>query len=140
MSKNIGIWIDRKHAFVVDIGDGRGHLSRFHAGVDETFPPTEESRAEHHYTRTDFVSEKTLERKSTMERVDMYEQVMKSIGSVDAVWILGPGEAKDEFENHLRTRHAHGVEIEVTTSDKMTEPQLIAKVLKHFAEPVENRS
>ena len=120
MSKNIGIWIDRKHAFVVDIGDGRGHLSRFHAGVDETFPPTEESRAEHHYTRNDFVSEKTLERKSTMERVDMYEQVMKSIGSVDAVWILGPGE--------------------VTTSDKMTEPQLIAKVLKHFAEPVENRS
>jgi len=139
MSKNVGIWIDRKHAFVVDLVDGKAHVSRFHAGVEDSFPPTEASRAEHPYTRNDFVSEKTLERKSAMKRMDMYEQLMKSIGSVDSVWILGPGKAKNEFENHFRTHFAHGVEIEVTTADKMTEPQLIAKVLHHFAEPVNHR-
>jgi hypothetical protein len=138
MLKNVGIWIDRKHAYVVNVGAGKPHLIRFHAGVDEPFPPTEETRAEHHYTRNDFVAEKTLERRSAMERMDMYEQILKSIGTVDSVWILGPGEAKTEFESHLRNRHHQGLEIEVTPSDKMTEPQLIAKIQSHFSESLKH--
>lgn len=134
MSKNAGVWIDRKHALVVEVEDGKTQLQRLHAGVDEPFPPTQETRAEHPYTKNDFVAEKTLERKSEMDRNEMYDQVIKLIDSVKSVWVMGPGEAKDEFVRHLQSRRVHGLEVEVSASDKMTEPQLVAKVRKHFAE------
>lgn len=133
MPKHVGVWIDRKHALVVEVDDGTTRLDRLHAGEDEPFPPTQETRAEHRYTRNDFVAEKTLERKSEMERNEMYDAVIKRIDSVRSVWVLGPGEAKDEFVRHLKSRRVQGLEIEVSTSDKMTEPQLVAKVQKHFA-------
>lgn len=133
MSKNVGVWIDRKHALVVHAADGSKSVVRFDAGVDEVFPATAQSRAEHRYTKNDFVAEKTLERKSAMDRVKMYDRVLGEVDMSEAVWILGPGEAKEEFAKYLRDKCSASISIEVATADRMTDPQLVAKVHGHFA-------
>ena len=132
MKTEAGIWIDREHAIVVLIDKMGEELRAFHAGVSEPFPQTSETRARHEYTRNDFVAEDKLERKQSVTRHDMYDEVMKYVGNVEALYVLGPGEAKKEFQSHLAAKGLSKVDIELEASDKMTDPQLIAKIRKHF--------
>ena len=44
----------------------------------------------------------------------------------------GPGEAKGELKKRLERNHANGREIEVETTDKLTERQVVAKAREHF--------
>jgi hypothetical protein len=45
---------------------------------------------------------------------------------------MGPGEAKLEFEKRLARENVKIPVVGVETADKMTEPQLAAKVRKYF--------
>jgi hypothetical protein len=47
--------------------------------------------------------------------------------------ILGPGEAKGEFNKRIKSKKLRGVTVELETADKMTDRQLAAKVREHFA-------
>ena len=46
--------------------------------------------------------------------------------------LMGPGEAKGELKRRLERTLLYGRKIEIETVDKMTEPQIIAKVREHF--------
>ena len=63
-----------------------------------------------------------------------YDAVLTTLGNADSVLIIGPGEAKGEFQKRLKSKKfpAHVVELE--TADKMTDPQVAALVRQHFAE------
>ncbi len=132
MSAKAGVWIDREHAIVVLINGNDEELKSFHAGTDEPFPQNAETRGRHQYTRNDFVAEDKIERKKSITRRGMYDSVTRYVGEVDAIYVLGPGEAKKEFQNHLSKTLPSKVHVELETSDKMTDPQLAAKVREHF--------
>jgi hypothetical protein len=51
---------------------------------------------------------------------------------VESILLFGPGEAKREFEKRLVSKGLADKVIGVETSDKMTEPQIIAKVRKFY--------
>ena len=130
-TKKVGIWIDREHA-IVDVNNAGQELKFFHTSASEPFPQTTESRAEHSYTRNDTVPEDRLERKQDSDRFKMYDAVLQFIGKVDSLYVIGPGEAKKEFQKHLNAKGLSKVDIELETSDKMTDPQFSAKVREHF--------
>jgi hypothetical protein len=134
MNTQAGIWIDRAHAIVVLLhGNAEEHKS-FHARTPEPFPQTTETRERHEYTRNDFIAEDKLERKQTNARHSMFDSVMHYVSKADALYVLGPGEAKNEFETYAKSTQHGKRSIQLETSDKMTEPQLAAKVRRHFQE------
>ena len=56
-----------------------------------------------------------------------------NLGRPEAFLIFGPGEAKLELKERLsRTKACSGRTVDVETSDKLTDPQIVAKVKEHF--------
>jgi hypothetical protein len=133
MKSKAGIWIDRQHAILVAISSVGQEISHFAVGEPEPFPTTTESIAQHHHTPNDFQAEDRTERKEQAARQRMYDAVLSAISGVESLFILGPGEAKKEFAKHIESKRLRNMLVEIETSDKMTEPQLAAKVRQHFA-------
>ena len=61
-----------------------------------------------------------------------YDKVISMIRDADSILILGPGEAKGEFEKRLRAESFGERIIGIETMDKMPYDQLAAKVREHF--------
>jgi hypothetical protein len=57
-----------------------------------------------------------------------YDEVIVCIGDAETILIFGPGEAKVELKKRME-RDKIGIRIvTMETADKMTEPQIVAKV------------
>ena len=52
--------------------------------------------------------------------------------SAEAILIFGPGEAKGEFRKRLEKERPSQRTVTVETTDKLTEPQIVAKVRGYF--------
>lgn len=127
-----GVWIDHREAIVVflDTDSDRPlhvashvvkHLSR---GGDSPLKGSFEARQ----VPPDDRRQMAL----TGELDAYYDQVISAVGNLDALLILGPGEAKGEFKKRL-DRHKLGPRVaRMETADKMTEPQLVAKIREYF--------
>jgi stalled ribosome rescue protein Dom34 len=64
---------------------------------------------------------------------EYYKQIIDAVRDADSIIIFGPGEAKHEFAKDLgREKALSGKIAAVETVDKMTEPQIKAKVKKYF--------
>jgi hypothetical protein len=54
------------------------------------------------------------------------------IRDADSILIFGPGEAKGELKARLEKDKLGGRVVGIETSDKMTDPQIVAKVRDHY--------
>jgi hypothetical protein len=134
MTGRVGIWIDQQNAIAVSITDNGQEVLHFAAGDPKPFPATKETVATHSYRPNDFRPEDRIERKEEAARKKMYDAVIASFPELQALLILGPGEAKKEFARHIATqKRLSNVIVEIETSDKMSEPQLVSLVRQHFA-------
>jgi hypothetical protein len=61
-----------------------------------------------------------------------YDEVISHIGDAESILLFGPGEAKGELEKRLTIKRLGGRIVGVETVDKMTAPQIQAKVREHF--------
>ena len=61
-----------------------------------------------------------------------YTEVIEAIRDAEAILIFGPGEAKTELRQHLERARLGSKVIGVETADKMTDPEIAAKVREHF--------
>jgi stalled ribosome rescue protein Dom34 len=130
MDRNVGLWIDHKQAYAIWYEDGRVEVISSHIE-----PPA-------HYSGGTQLGGK-LNQKGDMElhhndrfRLQLnkyYQQVMSALKEADSIFIIGPGEAKIEFEKTLRKNKSmqHRI-LKVETTDKMTKNQMIAYVRKFY--------
>src|SRR5690242_21959716 len=61
-----------------------------------------------------------------------YDEVIAHFRDAESVLLFGPGEAKGELEKRLARKGLGGRVVGVETVDKMTAPQIAAKVRQHF--------
>ena len=61
-----------------------------------------------------------------------YDSVLTSLCGADSVLVIGPGEARGEFQKRLKSKKFPAHVVEVETADKMTDPQIAALVRQHF--------
>ena len=68
------------------------------------------------------------------QRLDQfYDEVIRQLTDPDELVILGPGEAKLELKERLGRSAAHAERtIGIETTDKLTDPQIVAKLKAHF--------
>jgi hypothetical protein len=124
MKLTVGVWIDHKRAVIVSASEARVTTKTLESDVE----------AHPHYSgQQDGGGEKKYEERHRQRLDQYYDEVIGQLGQPDALLIFGPGEAKLELKERLsrsKLRSEHIVEIE--TADKLTDPQIMAKVKEHF--------
>ena len=66
-----------------------------------------------------------------------YDNVIAHLHHADAIFIMGPGEAKGEFSKRLEGMNLKGRVSHVETADKMTDRQIAAHVREIFGPTTE---
>jgi stalled ribosome rescue protein Dom34 len=63
-----------------------------------------------------------------------FEEVAKALGGAHEILIIGPAQAKHEFAEHLRAKHAPlgRAIVAVETADHPTEAEVLAYARRHF--------
>ena len=124
MSHDVGVWIDHKKAVIVSIA--AGHVS--------TRTLKSDVRAHPHYSASqEGGGEKTYEERHNQDLDRYYDDVIGQLGKPDALLLFGPGEAKLQLKARLgRSKVSSESMIAVESTDKLTDPQIVAKVKEHY--------
>ena len=124
MGREVGIWIDHKKAVIVTIS--AGHVSTktlvSDVGPHRRYAGAQESGGEKKY-----------EERHRHELDRYYDDVISQLGEPDALLLLGPGEAKLQLKDRLgRSNSLSQSIVAVESTDKLTDPQIVAKVKEHY--------
>lgn len=121
MNNNVGIWIDHRKAVIVNVME---HGEEVHSIV---------SGVEKHTRYSGGQAEDKKDRRFANHLKEYYDTVIGHLHDGDSLLIFGPGEAKKELQARIEVevhgKHVVGLE----TEDKMTDPEIVAKVREHFA-------
>ena len=124
MNQKVGIWIDHKRAVIVSASAD---------GVTTKILESEVGAHPRYSGQQDGGGEKKYEERHDQGLDRYYDDVISQLGRPEAFLIFGPGEAKLELKERLsRTKAFSGRTVDVETSDKLTDPQIVAKVKAHF--------
>ena len=125
MKTTVGLWIDHRKAIIVFLSGEEEEVKQIKSDVEK--PGNSSVRADD-----------LLQNQFTEHLNNYYDKVIaalrnaESLLSEEAILIMGPGEAKGELKKRLEINHLNGREVEVETTDKMTDPQIVAKVREYF--------
>ena len=123
MNHKVGIWIDRKRAVIVSASaDGVTTIVESEVGAHPRYSGQQDGGGEKKY-----------EERHGQDLDRYYDDVISQLGQPEAFLIFGPGEAKLELKERLsRTKAFSERAVDVETTDKLTDPQIVAKVKEHF--------
>jgi hypothetical protein len=124
MNEKIGIWIDHKKAVIVSASDDgvRTKTLDSEVGSHTRYSGPAGSEGERHYEGR---HDEHLHR--------FYDDVIGQLGQPQALLIFGPGEAKLELKERLgHSRMLSQSIVGIETTDRLTEPQIVAKVKEHY--------
>jgi hypothetical protein len=124
MNHTAGIWIDHKRAVIVSVSAGRVTTKTLESEVG----------AHPRYSgQQDDGGEKKYEERHSQRLEQYYDEVISQVGQPEALLIIGPGEAKLELKERLsRSKVFSERTVDIETADKLTDPQIVARVKEHF--------
>ena len=124
MSHDVGVWIDHKKAVIVSIAAGH---------VTTTTLESEVGSHPHYSGAQEGGGEKKYEERHNLRLDQFYDEVISQIGQPGALLLFGPGEAKLQLKDRLGRSPASSERIvAVESTDKLTDPQIVAKVKEHY--------
>jgi hypothetical protein len=134
--RKVGIWIDRRRAVVVEIENGAENVRTMESNVEPPGPPASGSRpSTPRGPRGFLVKEHGREEHYMHQLANFYRNVASQIGRPDRLLVMGPANAKKEFAEIAQTLHdLSGVPMAIEAADKMTDPQIAAKVRDYTLE------
>ena len=125
MKRNVGVWIDHRKAVIVCITDG---VEEIHSIVSDM---------EKHVRHSGGGPEDQQDHRFANHLKEYYAKVISFLHDADSILILGPGEAKGEFEKRLSAEPFGARIVGMETVDKLTDHQITAKVREHFLNSAE---
>lgn len=131
MKKQVGLWIDHRDAKIVMMSPDPSDAKR--TGVTDTVL----SGVEKHLrfsgaSAEDGSAEDQRDRQFASHLNKYYDEVIDYLHGADAIFIMGPGEAKGELKKRLVAKGQGERIVAVETVDKLTDRQIEAKVREHF--------
>ena len=124
MNHKVGIWIDHKKAVVVSVSA---------SGVTAKTLESEIGPHTRYSGPQDGGGEKKYEDRHDQHLGRYYDEVIIQLGPPEALLIFGPGEAKLQLKERLsRSKALSDRIVGIETTDKLTDPQIIAKVKEHY--------
>jgi hypothetical protein len=133
MSKYVGIWIDHKKAVIVSSIHKEQSIVTVKSDVEGHYRLKGGSRSKTPYGPQDVSSESKREGRYKRHLREYYQRVIGMVRDAESILVFGPGEAKHEFAKELRrAKDLSGKIAGIEAVDKMTEPQIAAKVKQYF--------
>ena len=141
MKKYIGIWLDRREAFVVYLlnnkpfTDGKQEtVERIESNIERRVRLSGGSRSRKTpYGPQEIAVDSKQESRVKQQLNEYYQQIIKRISDADRILIFGPGEAKIELKKAIEKTQLLAAKImKVESADKMTIRQITAKSRAFF--------
>ena len=120
MNKNVGLWIDHERAVIVSVSDQGEDIKHVSAAIKKP------------HSGNSVPADDIRQRVITGHLNKYYDGVIACIGDADAIFLIGPGEAKGELHKRLDKAKFGELAIKVEPADKMTDPQIVATIREHF--------
>jgi hypothetical protein len=127
--RQVGLWIDHKKAVIVTITD-KGQEIKQISGQLERDAQLSGGWAAH--SGRDYGEDDRQDRRFMGNLDRYYDEVIAFIHDAESILIFGPGEAKGELKKRIESKGLPGRIVGVETVDEMTDPQIAAKIRKHF--------
>jgi hypothetical protein len=128
MTRQAGVWIDHREAFVVSIGEDGEKTERIASGMEKHVQFSGHSASE------EGSADDQREGQFAVHLGTYYDEVISHVRDAESILLFGPGEAKGELEKRLVTKGLGGHIAGVEAADKMTDRQITAKIRRHFRE------
>ena len=128
MKKEAGLWIDHREAVVVIVTDAGEEIERITSDVEKRVRYSGGSRSDGSRQEP----EDQRDRRFVDHLNKYYDEVISCIREAESILLFGPGEAKVEIQKRLESEDLAGRIVGIETVDKMTEPQIAAKVRQRF--------
>lgn len=131
MKKEVGLWLDRRRAVIVTLNDGTETVEYLDSNVEKRVRYSGKLEGTSNIPYDDYAEDKR-DRRINDHLTQYYERIVPYLQDATALLIMGPGEAKIEFQKHLQNHNVpvtiHGVE----AADKLTDAQIVARVRGRF--------
>ena len=122
MNHDVGVWIDHKKAVIVSISAGQVTTRTLESDIG----------GHPRYSGFQAGGEKKYEEHHNQDLDRYYDDVIGQLGKPDALLLFGPGEAKLQLKERLgRSKGSSESIVAVESTDKLTDPQIVAKVKEH---------
>jgi hypothetical protein len=133
MNHKVGIWIDHKKAVIVSASGGRVTAKTLESEIG----PHARYSGRAGYPTPDGPhngrGEKKYEERFDQHLDRYYDEVISHLGQPEALLLFGPGEAKLQLKERLSgSRALSECVVGIETTDKLTVPQIVAKVKEHY--------
>lgn len=130
--KLIGVWMDHTEAHLIEPAKGQVKTIVFPA-VSHVKHAGEHGDVihlgNHRSTNNEYSKH---EREQTINHT-FYKELAVQLHPYDTIYVFGPTTARSKFANFVEKEHLlSGKEIKTDSADKMTEPQMVAKVKEYF--------
>ena len=128
MKNAVGLWIDHRETFVVSLREQGEETTRMKSGMESHVRFSGGNRPE------EGSADDQRDRQFAAHLNRYYDEVISHIRDAESILLFGPGEAKGELRKRLASKGLGDRVVGVETVDKMTVPQIVAKVRQHFSE------
>ncbi len=122
MQTTVGLWIDHKKAVIVFVKGKEEEIKLISSNIEK----------HHRQSGVSMPSDDVRQRELTGHLNIYYDEVVSCIREAESILIFGPGEAKDELKKRLEIDNLSGHIVGIEPADKMTDPQIVAKVRGQF--------
>lgn len=128
MKIKAGIWIDHRQAVIVLVKGEEKEIIKVQSNVEKHLSRKQGARLGGPYERMLIPADDMQERGFKEHIVRYYDQVISKIETAEALFIFGPGEAKNELKKRIEEKKIKVKILGVEAADKMTDGQIVAKV------------
>jgi hypothetical protein len=139
MTMNAGIWIDHRRAHIVGLNAGVPVATSILSNAEKHPERAGDSPLQGSFEARQVPADDHRQHALTGQLNLYYDAVIDSIRNYGKLLIIGPGEAKGELRARLIKAKQGDRIAAVEPADKMTDPQIVAKVQAYFGH-VEPRS
>ena len=132
MKKKVGLWIDHRKAVIVFLAGEEEEIKRVRSNLEKQIRRSAASRSGGPFESQAVPSDDRQQREFTGHLNTYYNEVISCIRGAESILIFGPGEAKGELKKHLEHEGLGERIVGIETVDKMTDPQIVARVRQYF--------
>ena len=126
-----GLWIDHREAFIVVLSKTGEVTKRIQSIVEKrSRRDGEPSTGRFEYQAAPAADSR--QREYTGHLAHYYDEIVSYLCGTAAILIFGPGEAKGELKKRFEKENPAAPLIAMETTDKMSDPQIVAHVRDHF--------
>jgi hypothetical protein len=133
MEKLFGLWVNHEKAIVVSLMGESHKVIQVESDIEGYFRLKGGSRSNTPWGIQSATSESKRDFRYSKHLNIYFQHIIDLLKDAKHIFIFGPGEAKYELKKKIDKNNMFLDKIsDIETTDKLTEPQIVAKVKKYF--------